>query len=88
MFTASAVADPAITAVRWERRNDEDEQWRTVTGHKWSWDGRTSALTLQGVGISADGAQFRAVFTNSSGPIPTAPATLTVVHRDGPTALR
>jgi RNA polymerase sigma factor (sigma-70 family) len=87
-FTASAVADPAITDVHWERRNDDQEQWRTVTGPKWTWDGQTSTLTVQGVGSNHDGAQFRAVFTTSSGPIPTDPATLTVVHRDGPDGRR
>lgn len=83
-FTASVVSDPPALGVVWERWDDLHGRWRIVTGPKWSWNGEASTLTLKGVGKSDSEARFRAVFDTGSDTLTTDPATLTVVHRNGP----
>ncbi len=69
-FVAAASGIPAPT-VQWERSTDGGLTWAPVTG-------ATSASYSATAAPADDGAQFRAVFTNSQGTATTSPATLSV----------
>ena len=69
-FTATAGGAPAPD-VQWQRSNDAGVSWADVAG-------ATSTTYSSTAASGDDGAQFRAVFTNPTGSITTAPATLSV----------
>jgi hypothetical protein len=69
-FSASASGTPAPT-VQWQRSNDSGATWGDLTG-------ATSGTYSAAATVADDGAQFRAVFTNSSGTATTSAATLSV----------
>ncbi len=68
-FSAHATGDP-IPTVQWQE--DTGSGWSDMTGQN------NTDLTLTGVPASANGNQYRAVFTNVCGTTATQPAVLTV----------
>jgi hypothetical protein len=76
-FTAAATGDPAPT-IQWQSCAPGDicsplsKEWANVT------DATSTTLTLDDLQASQSGTEYRAVFTNTSGSVDTAPATLTV----------
>jgi hypothetical protein len=70
IFRAAATGSPTPT-VQWQVSADAGVSWANIPGAT----GTTLSFTAR---ASDDGEQYRAVFTNSLGPTPTAAATLTV----------
>ncbi len=72
-FSAAASGSPSPT-VQWQRSNDNGSTFNDITG-------ATATTYSFAAGTSDDGAQFRAIFTNSAGSATTNVATLTVTSQ-------
>ncbi|AYG02535.1 endo-1,4-beta-xylanase [Gryllotalpicola protaetiae] len=73
-FTAAASGAPAPT-VQWQRKLPGSKRWTAVKG-------ATDASLTVTASATVDGAQYRAVFTNSQGTATTDAAKLTVTHAE------
>lgn len=73
-FTAAAIADPGMTAVKWQRSTGGG--WEDMNVDVPS--GTYTSLTLKDVQASWNGYEYRAVFSNEYGDTATSEATLTV----------
>jgi immunoglobulin I-set domain protein/beta helix repeat-containing protein len=72
VFVAAASGFPAPT-VQWQSSSDGGASWQNI-------DGATSdALTIHNTIVAESGTEYRAVFTNASGPVDSDAATLTVL---------
>jgi len=77
-FTTTATGQPAPT-VQWQRSGDNGVTWGPVSGALTTVNPGVTTSSYTATAAAADGgAQFRAVFTNSTGAATTAPATLSV----------
>ncbi len=70
-FTASASGGPAPT-VQWQVSSDGGKTWTNISGAV------STMLALEDVTAMMNGEEYRAIFTNSSGSVASAAATLTV----------
>lgn len=70
--TFSAASSSIGAEVKWQRSNDGGSTWADIPG------ATNPSYTTLATTTADDGAQFQAIFTNSSGPTPTNPVTLHV----------
>jgi hypothetical protein len=76
-FTAAASGTPTPT-VQWQVSSDGGSTWTNLTNAAPYAGVTTTTLTVAGVTTALNGAQYRAVFTNSMSTATTNAATLTV----------
>jgi hypothetical protein len=77
-FTVVGTGSP-VPAITWQRRDASsaapEEGWTTIAGAS------TSTFTTSATSLQDNGAQYRAVLTNTAGTVASLPATLTVQQR-------